>query len=299
MATRGITDAHERLHPVADPSPHWSDSLYFNAWDPGTDTFVMTRMAVVPNVGRVTGGVLAWIDGQVTYGFGRELDEVPQSDWDVMTTDGLTYRMLEAGQRWAMQLTDGEDKAHLEWTGRSPATLYDDHPAGPLPRSVAWGHYEQTCDVRGDLVVAGRRIAFDGVGQRDHSWGFRHWAGLREWHWVTGFLVDGRAFNLFEVHQHDGTTTLNGYLHGSDGDRYVTSADRTLEPAGDGAAARFTVDLLAEEHRLRVSGTAGGFSVPVRPAGDQPVVVHETPVRLIADGVPGYGVYEHLITGEG
>ena len=34
MATSGITDAAERLHPVEDASPHWSDSLYFNAWDP-------------------------------------------------------------------------------------------------------------------------------------------------------------------------------------------------------------------------------------------------------------------------
>ena len=39
MSTVGITDAHERLHPVEDASPHWSDSLYFNAWDPGTDAF--------------------------------------------------------------------------------------------------------------------------------------------------------------------------------------------------------------------------------------------------------------------
>ena len=34
MRTTGITDADERLHPIEDPSPHWSDSLYFNAWDP-------------------------------------------------------------------------------------------------------------------------------------------------------------------------------------------------------------------------------------------------------------------------
>jgi hypothetical protein len=34
----------------------------------------------------------------------------------------------------------------------------------------------------------------------------------------------------------------------------------------------------------------------VRPAEDQPAVVHETPVRLVADGVPGYGIYEHLVT---
>ena len=34
----------------------------------------------------------------------------------------------------------------------------------------------------------------------------------------------------------------------------------------------------------------------VIPAPDQPAVVHETPVRLDADGVAGYGIYEHLVT---
>ena len=116
----------------------------------------MTRIAVLANGGRVTGGMIVWVDGALTYGYGRELDEIPPTDWDVMTTDGLTYRMLESGQAWAVQLADGDAKAHLEWHGLSPATSYDAHPHGPLPKAVAWGHYEQTCRVTGDLVVGGR-----------------------------------------------------------------------------------------------------------------------------------------------
>ena len=137
----------------------------------------MTRIAVLGNQNRVTGGMIVWVGGELAYGYGRELDEIPPTDWDVMSTDGLTYRMLESGQAWAVQLADGEAKAHLEWHGLSPATSYDAHPNGPLPKAVAWGHYEQSCRVTGDLVVGGHTIAFDGFGQRDHSWGFRHWAG--------------------------------------------------------------------------------------------------------------------------
>jgi hypothetical protein len=297
MRTVGISDAHERLHPVDDPSPHWSDSLYFNAWDPATDTFLMTRIAVLGNQGRVTGGMIVWIGGELAYGYGREIDEIPSTDWDVMSTDGLTYRMLESGQTWAVQLADGEHKAHLEWRGMSPATSYDAHPTGPLPRAVAWGHYEQSCRVGGDLVVGGRTIPFDGFGQRDHSWGFRHWAGLHQWHWVTGFLSDGRAFNLFEVHTHDDVTTVNGFVHGPDGDDYVTSVDRVLDRAEDGGADRYRLTLTtASGGSLRVEGERAGSSVPVRPAPDQPAVVHETPVRLDVDGVAGYGIYEHLVT---
>lgn len=298
MPTHGISDAHERLHPVEDPSPHWSDSLYFNAWDPATDTFVMTRIAVLGNAGRVTGGLLVWVDGALTHAYGRELAEIPPTDWDVMATDGLTYRMLASGQSWAIQLDDDANRAHLEWTGRSPATDYDRHPSGPLPRAVAWGHYEQTCDVRGDLVLGDRRIAFDGFGQRDHSWGFRHWAGLHQWHWVTGFLADGRALNLFEVHAHDGTTTVNGYLHRSDDhDDYIVGAQRTQHRSDDGGTQRFELEVVtASGQRLHLTGERAGQSIPVRPEPDQPATVHETPMRLTADGVSGYGIYEHLVT---
>jgi hypothetical protein len=297
MGTVGITDALERLQPVDDPSPHWSDSLYFNAWDPATDAFVMTRMAVLGNAGRTTGGLLVWLDGQIVHGYGRELDAIAPTDWDVMATEGLTYRMLQSGRSWAVQLADGDARAHLEWHGLSPATSYDAHPAGPLPRAVAWGHYEQVCRVTGDLVVGGRTIAFDGVGQRDHSWGFRHWAGLHQWHWITGFLGDGRTFNVFEVLQHDGTTTLNGFVRTAAGDAYLASAERTLTIAEDGSATSFRLSLrTGDGSTIDVTGTNAGLSVPVHPAPDQPVTVHETPVRLVCDGVSGYGIYERLVT---
>ena len=295
--TLGITDDDERLHPVEDPSEHWSDSLYFNAWDPATDALLLTRIAVRANVPQVTAGMIVWVDGTPVYGYGRELDAVPPTDWDVMVVDGLGYRMLESGQAWAVQLGDGEARAHLEWRGRRPATHYDGHPAGPLPRAVAWGHYEQTCSVVGDLHVGGHRIAFDGVGQRDHSWGFRHWAGLDQWHWVTGFLADGRSFNLFEVHPPDGPPTINGFVQGLEADQYVVASSRELERSEDGGTEHYRAVLQTEDGgALEVTGERAGLSIPVRPAPDQPVTVHETPMRLRCDGVAGYGVYEHLVT---
>lgn len=298
MATAPITDDDERLHPVEDPSPHWSDSLYFNAWDPGTNAFVMTRMAVRANEPAATAGMIVWVDGAPVWGYGHDLGEVPPTDWDVMPIGALTYRMLASGQTWAVQVADGDHRAHLEWDGLSPATHYNGNPNGPLPRPVAWGHYEQSCRVTGDLRVGGQAIRFDGFGQRDHSWGFRHWAGLDHWHWVTCFFADGRTANLFEVHAPDGEVGINGFVHGPAGDEYVIGAERTLDRSDDGGAERFTLDLaLADGTAFPVRGERAGLCLPVRPAPDQPVVVHETPVRLTAaDGTAGYGIYEHLVT---
>ncbi len=300
MPTTGITDEDERLHPVADASPHWSDSLYFNAWDPATNAFLLTRIAVKANAPAVSAGMIVWVDGTPVYGYGREPEELPASDWDVMTVDGLGYRMLQPDGTWAVQLADGDHQAHLEWHGLSPSTHYSHHPRGALPPAVAWGHYEQTCRVTGDLHVGGQQIAFDGFGQRDHSWGFRHWAGLDQWHWVTGFLADGRGFNLFEVHEHDGNVAINGFVHGPDGDEYVVASSRDLDRSDDGGAERYRILLeRADGGALEVVGERGGLSIPVHPDAGQPVTVHETPMRLRADGVDGYGIYEHLVTESG
>jgi hypothetical protein len=301
MATAPITDEDERLHPIEDPSPHWSDSLYFNAWDPATNAFVMTRMAIRANEPAATAGMIVWVDGMPVYGYGQDVTEVPPTDWDVMPIGDMTYRMLESRQSWAVQVADGEHRVHLEWHGLSPATHYSGHPSGPLPKPVAWGHYEQTCAVRGDLHVGGQKIAFDGFGQRDHSWGFRHWAGLDQWHWVTGFLADGRGFNLFEVLEHDGTTSINGFVRGLGGDQYVVSSARELTRSEDGGAERYRAVLQLEDgSALSVEGERAGLSIPVHPAEGQPVTVHETPVRLTAgDGTTGYGIYEHLDTDRG
>lgn len=298
MGTTPITDEDERLHPVEDPSPHWSDSLYFNAWDPATDAFLISRMAVRANEPAATAGMIVWVAGLPVYAYGHDLAEVPPTDWDVMPIGDLTYRMLESGRTWAVQLADGDHRLHLEWHGRTPATHYGGNPGGPLPKPVAWGHYEQVCRVTGDLRVGGQQIRFDGFGQRDHSWGFRHWAGLDQWHWVTGWFTDGRGFNLFEVLEPDGTTSWNGFVHGDGGDRYVVGAERELVRSDDGGAERCSLVLhLADGDRVEVTGERAGFSIPVQPAPDQPVTVHETPVRFTAaDGTAGYGIYEHLVT---
>jgi hypothetical protein len=258
----------------------------------------MSRMAIRANEPAATAGMIVWVDGMPVYGYGRDVTEIPPTDWDVMAIDGMTYRMLESGQAWALQLSDDDHRVHLEWHGLSPATHYSGHPEGPLPKPVAWGHYEQTCAVRGDLHVGGQKIAFDGFGQRDHSWGYRHWAGLDQWHWVTGFLADGRGFNLFEVHEHDGTTSINGFVHGLDGDQYVVASSRELTRSDDGGAERYRAMLQLEDgSSLAIDGERAGLSIPVHPAPDQPVTVHETPVRLTAgDGTAGYGIYEHLVT---
>jgi hypothetical protein len=287
------TSEDERLHPVEDPSKHWSDSLYFNAWDRTSRVFLMTRMAVLPNKPGATGGVLAWVGDMPTYAFGHDLDYVPPSDWDVMQMGGLTYRMEKPLQTWVVQLEDGENRANLTWEGYTGVFHYHDN-AQPLPRAVAWGHYEQSCTVRGELVLNGRLIRFDGVGQRDHSWGYRHWAGLTEWHWITALFGTQRSFNLFHVFQPDGTVTVNGFVHDKGEDLPILSVERDVHAAFGRTPETCYLELtVAGGRTFSVTGRRAAMAVPVKP-GEEGTVVHEVPMAFESDGLEGLGIYEYL-----
>lgn len=291
-----VTDEDERLHPVEDASPYWSDSLFFDAWDPASGTALLTRMAVLPNQAKATAGFLVWRDGAPSYGYGHEHAGPAPGDWDVMSIGGVTYRMEQGCQRWSVRLDEpaGDARAFLTWDGFTSCFPYDRNPT-PLPKVVAWGHYEQTCRVTGDLVIGGDHVRFDGVGQRDHSWGFRQWAGVREWHWVTGFFGPSGtelSFNIFHVTQHDGTVTVNGFVHSDGNDLAVVAVERETDVSATGAPQGFRLRIEVDGgRRFEVDGVAAATAVLVHPDAT-PAAVHELPMRLRSGDLDGHGFYE-------
>ena len=58
--------------------------------------------------------------------------------------------------------------------------------------------YEVPCTVHGEILVGDETIAFDGIGQRDHSWGVRDWWAFG-WVWTAGGLDDGTRFHTTRV----------------------------------------------------------------------------------------------------
>ena len=280
-----ITGEDERIRPVEDPSERWSDAVSFSAWDDRAGLFVLVRLAVLPNQPGATAAVLAWVGAKPVYAYGHALDEVPLADWDDLAVAGLRCQELEPLRSWEVNLGDGGNGFSLRWDGFSGVIDY-----GPtLPRAVAWGHYEQSCRVSGQLDLNGHAVRVDGVGQRSHTWGVRDPGAVAGWHAVGGFLGD-RAFHVWEVSGRDGATTVSGYVHDGGEDLRVVG----LERRGEDSFA-LTVD---GGRRFEVRGTPHGADVPVRPAGaseDGSAVLHQRLVRWETDdGLDGYGISELL-----
>src|SRR5438876_5767344 len=58
-----ILDArHDFAHPV-EPDTAWSESYYFNAYDPLTDAGLFTRIGIRPNEGTMDVGLSIWLPG--------------------------------------------------------------------------------------------------------------------------------------------------------------------------------------------------------------------------------------------
>jgi len=64
---------------------------------------------------------------------------------------------------------------------------------------VASEHYEQVGEWSGEIVIGGERMAIQGSGHRDHSWGERDWKAPELWTWLTVQFGREFGFNLSRV----------------------------------------------------------------------------------------------------
>jgi hypothetical protein len=113
--------------------------------------------------------------------------ETPFDHWSV-ANEAFGVAVDDPGELYGRGL--GERVAvgfDLEWE--------DDGEAYPYPGVT---RYEVPCRVHGEVLVGDERIAIDGFGQRDHSWGVRDW-WLFDWCWTAGRLDDGTRFHASDI----------------------------------------------------------------------------------------------------
>ena len=175
-----ILDArHDLAHPVEGDSA-WSESYYFNAYDPGTDSGLFSRIGIRPNEGTMDVGLSLWLPGG-ELGEYRWVKEQREMVDTVLEVGAVRYEMLEAVQSWRLTVEGevqarpcvrGETAAHpvrvaldVRFDALTPAIGTDGQPRGG-PRSaeaaaaagtVGKGHLEQAGRWTGSLTVDGVR----------------------------------------------------------------------------------------------------------------------------------------------
>lgn len=314
---------HDLAHPV-EGDETWSESYYFNAYDPQSDSGFFTRIGIRPNEGTMDVGLSVWLPGRsggesasegglAEYRFVRETTEMVDRRLDV---GNVTYEMLEPMQRWRLM---ADCEAHVRGVEPVPIGLdvtFDalipavgvdgqaaaaraEGAAAKTAQSVGKGHLEQSGRWTGTLAVGGEALDWtEARGNRDKSWGPRRWGGPQMWRW---FSINIGAPSPEEETHFGGIRigTDAGDLHRGwvwlDGEHTSIREWRVkTELEADGLTHAVThltaVDKREREHQLR------GDLMRVAPIGygRTGTVVNEGLARWDYDGRTGYGIAEYL-----
>ncbi len=161
----------DRLHPVGEDHPSWSETAWFGFSVPelglGGTVYPLFR----PVLGVCSLGVFVWDASghepwRVRYGRCQWHLPMPEGDLTDMEFGGLELSCLESLTRYRVQYADGDQiSLDLTYTG-----LMAPHAVGIVGGR---GHLDQPCHVTGTLRLRGENICVDGFDMRDRSWHVR------------------------------------------------------------------------------------------------------------------------------
>ena len=303
-----VLDAqHDLAHPVEGDSA-WSESYYFNVYDPDVDCGFYTRVGVRPNEGTLDVGMSVWVPGGgvAHLGHRREQHEMIERKLEV---GPVTYELIEPMKRWRLTC-DGESHkgAHIAmdvtFDALTPAIGGDgqnkdaaDSSSAATRLSVGKGHLEQAGRWSGWIEVDGTRVELGerAFGNRDKSWGPRRWGGPRMWRWFSINIDPETHFGGIVIGT-DGGDLHRGWVW-RDGEHTSIAEWRVAsELEDDGVTHRRSfvtaVDKLGREHELvadviRIEPGARGVAPST-------TIVNEGLARWTYEGRTGTGISEYL-----
>jgi len=311
-----ILDArHDFAHPVESDTA-WSESYYFNAYDPGTDAGLFTRIGVRPNEGTMDVGLSLWLPG-------AELAAVrgvrPQREMvdDDLAVAGVRYQRLVPMERWrltcdaeavvidlgaarpprparvavdmtfqALTPAIGSDGQGRSGTGASVETRQ--HVGkGHLEQAGRWSGWIEADGARHELVTA--------RGNRDKSWGPRRWGGPRMWRWFSINVGDDVHLGGIRIAT-DAGDLHRGWVWRDGAFASIRSWEVRTELEPDGLTHRVSHVRATDSHG-RVHALRGDVLrvAPVPHAvGGRRTILNEGLARWTYEGREGFGIAEYL-----
>ena len=303
---------HDFAHPVESDGA-WSESYYFNAYDPVADAGFFTRIGIRPNEGTMDVGLSVWLPGgalAVVHGI-RPQDVMTDTD---LTVAGVRYDRVRPMEEWRIgadadvSIRDlGGDAApriarlrlDATFTALTPAIGVDGGPrpgaaAAATSASVGKGHLEQAGRWTGSIEVDGNRHALGAArGNRDKSWGPRRWGGPRMWRWFSINIGDDVHFGGIRIGTEAGDLH-RGWVWRDGAAASLRRWEVRTTLADDGLTHRVT-DVQATDARGRVHALRADLLrvAPIAHPGRR-TLINEGLARWTYEGREGFGIAEYL-----
>jgi phosphohistidine swiveling domain-containing protein len=315
------------LSPVADDGlrgleahPLARESVYVNAFDAEAGLAVVASLGVRPGGHGEALLALGLPGGHVL--FGLVFEEV-RGDRETLAVGGAAFSWRPPRLSFRGRLAPHEGAAFPPGALPlllSPATVevaleLDFEPTTPAVdladgldpetldalRLLGRHHVEQSGRWRGAIRLDGRRLAFDGTGSRDHSWGLRDWEAADHWRLFTVRLGDDLAVHALAVAA-EGRLAEGGFLWRGERAERISRVRYAFERGSDRRRS-FELEVAPEAGEgLLLRGTVlRTLPVPVqverrpsRHVAGRPwrLVLVENFCRYEAQGRAGHGVAE-------
>ncbi len=281
------TDDDRRHRPA--PGGRMRDSLFWELVVPEEKLGFQVYL-YLSDRGRIGYNVVVWgEDTDVTeMRHGTVGDDV---DLDEFVFEGLTVSQPELRRTSAIRYRGEDMSIDLDFTAVHDAFSYRSNPDG-LPAWFAENRFEQTGRVVGSVDVGGRRVEFDRLGHRDHSWGTRDWGVPHHWKWFVAYTPSGRIVNGW-IWIAYGEWGFAGYVVRGDG---RTVAVSTIDHHAEYDDAMCQQRLVADLHDVEGGTThleMDAFSCVRLPTHDPlATVIQEAGCTVTIDGEAGGGQFE-------
>jgi hypothetical protein len=301
MATSTITnapetplagyEAHDDLRHRPQPGQRMRDSLFWQVTMPDEELGFQAYM-YLSDRGRTGYNVCVWGPGEEPLVLDLEDGEVADdADLDDFRFGGLHLRQPELRRTAQLRYESENARLELDFTALHDTFSYRQNPDG-LPSWFAINRFEQTGWVKGFLEVGDRRIEWDRVGHRDHSWGARNWGVPHHWKWFIAYSSTGSRIVNGWIWIAYGEWGFGGYVV-RDGELIpVSHIEQHAEYDDDMSQRRLEAELV-DVRGNSTQLTLDRFGVVKLPTSDKmDTTIMEAACRASIDGEEGAGQFE-------
>jgi hypothetical protein len=192
-----VTPQDDFPHPIPPQAfMTWKENWVFPAVDRDNRSSALFHFSLRPVLGEGIFTAKFHVDGTDYRHVSRSPVPRDLRDFHPIADDHVTFTIVEPGREFRLQHSGPEVEADLVYRARWPVWDFEDGPRvegstlGEVGNTVfPFHHFEQALAVTGTITLktgdqAGQTVEFSGLGNRDHSWGFRDDFQFRHHHWL-------------------------------------------------------------------------------------------------------------------
>jgi len=203
-------------------------------------------------------------------------------DWDA---GGVRLKLPDPLRRAEVSFTGERISTEFTFDAIHPAYSYASHPEG-CPPYFALNRFEQGGKVKGWIKVDGKEYRFDGIGQRDHSWGTRNWGVNYHYKWFHATRED-MSVHFFKM-EYLGRHLVRGYVF-KDGHMSQITDVNVIDFELDADMIHKAIEVSIKDQAGRTTHVTGAyFGHRVYPI-DELNILNEVAMTTVIDGRPAVG----------